>query len=393
MMPAALVWLALGAFAVGTEGMMIAGILPAIAGDLHVDLPQAGALVTVFALAYAIGSPVLSTLCGNLNRRQLLVGAMAGFAVANVLAALAPDYWSLAAARVLLALTAGLFMPNAYATAASLVGPERRGRAVAVVVTGMTTATALGVPVGAWIGAHADWRATFQIVAGVAALATIGLRLGLPAALPHGATTLRERLAVARQPGVLTALLVTFFWISGVFVIYTFIAPYLARSAGIGPDGVSAMLLVLGVGAMIGSTTSGHLTDRIGPIAVQFGSLTLLAATLAALSAATTLPQATALYVVVPLFAIWTMAGWSFNPAQTARLIRLAPQVSTIAVSLNASATYAGIAFGSAVGGVVMDWGDATDLGWVGGLSVLTALLILAATVRRKTAAAPQPAA
>jgi len=164
-MPASLVWLAIGAFAIGTEALMIAGLLPAIAADFHTTIATAGELITIFAIAYAVGSPILSALCGNLDRRRLLMIALSCFTAANLLAATTQSLWQLVAVRVLLALSAGLFMPTAYAVAASLVPPERRGRAIAAVTSGMTIATVLGVPLGAWIGGHADWRSTFLIVA------------------------------------------------------------------------------------------------------------------------------------------------------------------------------------------------------------------------------------
>lgn len=390
-MPASLVWLAIGAFAIGTEGLMIAGLLPAIATDFHSSVAAAGQLITIFALAYAVGSPILSALCGGLDRRRLLVFALLAFALANLLAAVSQSLWQLIAARVLLALSAGLFMPTAYAVAASLVPPERRGRAIATVTSGMTIATALGVPLGAWIGGHADWRSTFLIVAGLGLAGVAGLRFGLPAALPLGASTLAERLAVARRPAVLQALLVTFFWIAAAFALYTFIAPYLERTAGLGPDGISLMLFLFGIGSAIGNAVGGQLTDRIGPTRLQLGALAILTLALAGLSAATALPAGQALVAVVPLMLAWAVAGWAFHPAQTTRLIRLAPEVGMIAASLNSSALYAGIAFGSALGTAALAWGGVTILGWVGALSAAIALALLAATARRR-AIASQPA-
>lgn len=393
-MPASLVWLAIGAFAIGTEGLMIAGLLPAIAADFNSSVATAGQLITIFALAYAVGSPILSALCGGLDRRRLLVMALLAFTVSNLLAALAGSLWQLVAARVLLALSAGLFMPTAYAVAASLVPPERRGRAIAAVTSGMTIATALGVPLGAWIGNHADWRATFVIVAILSLAGVAGLRFGLPAKLPLGASTLAERVAVARRPAVLQALTVTFFWIAAAFVVYTFIAPYLEHTAGIGPDGVSAVLFLFGIGSAIGNAVGGQLTDKIGPVRLQLVALVFLTLALAGLGAATELPSGQALYAIAPLMLVWSIAGWAFHPAQTTRLIRLAPEVGMIAASLNASALYAGIAFGSALGTATLSWGGVPALGWVGALSAAIALVLLAATSRRRVpdAAATQAA-
>ena len=150
--------LALGAFAVGTEGFMIAAILPSIAESLRTSIEAAGQLVTIFALTYAASSPLLTALTAAWPRRQLLVLSLAGFTAANLVAAAAPGYWGLAAARVLLAMAAGLYVPNANAFASALAPAAYRGRALAIVNGGITSAVAIGVPAGAFVGAHFGWR-------------------------------------------------------------------------------------------------------------------------------------------------------------------------------------------------------------------------------------------
>ncbi len=249
------------------------------------------------------------------------------------------------------------------------------------------------MPLGAWIGNHADWRSTFLIVAALSLAGVAGLRFGLPAKLPLGASTLAERLAVARRPAVLQALIVTFFWIAAAFVLYTFIAPYLERAAGIGPDGVTAMLFLFGIGSAIGNTARrpADRPDRPGPAAARRPRGPDLA--LAGLGAAAALPSDQALIAIVPLMLVWSIAGWAFHPAQTTRLIRLAPEVGMIAASLNSSALYAGIAFGSALGTATLERGGVTALGWVGALSAAIALALLAATARRRVVSAAQQAA
>src|SRR4030095_4360649 len=162
-----LVWLALGAFAIGTEGFMIAGLLPVLARDLKVGLAAAGHLVTAFSLTYAIGAPVMAVLTAGLERRRVVTVAMGGFAVANLLAALAPGYFGLLGARLLLALSAASFMPAARGYAATLSGPERRGRALSIVTNGLTLAIIAGVPLGVLVGDRFGWRAPFVGVAGL----------------------------------------------------------------------------------------------------------------------------------------------------------------------------------------------------------------------------------
>src|ERR1700752_4494902 len=153
---------------------MIAGLLPALARDLNVGVLAAGHLVTAFSLTYAIGAPVMAVLTAGLERRRLLAVAMGGFALANLLAALAPGYAGLLAARLLLALSAATFMPAASGYAAALGGPERRGRALSTITTGLTLAIIAGVPLGVLVGQGFGWRATFFGVAGVAAVFFLG---------------------------------------------------------------------------------------------------------------------------------------------------------------------------------------------------------------------------
>jgi predicted MFS family arabinose efflux permease len=241
---APLYWMALGTFAVGTEGFMIAAILPGIAGDLAVSLQAAGQLVTVFALTYALSSPLLTALTGNVNRRRLLILSMAAFAGANLVAATAPGYWFLVGARILLALSAGLYVPSANALAGVLVPPERRGRALAIVGGGISLAVAIGVPLGAFVGSHFGWRMTFLGVAVLAAIALSGLLIGMPRGIGAGlpATSLGERLAVVRRPGAFAALMVTTIWAVGGYAVYTYIAPLLTAAAGFEGAGIGYVL-------------------------------------------------------------------------------------------------------------------------------------------------------
>jgi hypothetical protein len=243
-----LFWLALGTFAIGTEGFMIAGLLPGIASDLSVSIETAGQLVTVFALAYAVSSPVLTTFTGHLDRRKVLIVSMVAFTLANVVAFEAKDYWTLMGARVLLAFAAGLYVPNANALAAALVPHERRGAALAIVNGGTTIALVFGVPLGAIIGTQLGWRMTFGGVAILSVIATIGLLTGLSHDIGHhmAVVTLRKRIAVAGRPPVLLVMLVTMLWATGAFTIYTYLAPYLTSAIGIGGANISLVLFMWG---------------------------------------------------------------------------------------------------------------------------------------------------
>ncbi|HEV7334922.1 MAG TPA: MFS transporter [Bosea sp. (in: a-proteobacteria)] len=383
-----LLLLAGGAFAIGTGSLVITGILPNLAAAFGVSVDMAGLLISVFAIAYAVGSPVLSTLLGNLDRRRVLIGSLGVFTLANLLAAFTSDFGWLMLARILMALGAGVFMPAANAVAVSLAPPERRARAIALVTGGMTVSLILGVPLGTAV-ATLGWHFAFLVVALFGALALLGLLLKMPAGLPRGANTLAERLQVARRGDVLLALGTTALWTTGAFTLYTYIAPFLAAQAGITGHWLSATLVVAGIGSALGNQWGGRASDRFGPEPTLTFVLALLAAALATASlVALTLPPALAIFVLPVVMMVWSGAGWAGHPSQMSRLAAMAPDATVVALSLNASALYVGIAAGAALGQQVLRHGASWQLGFVGALCELGALGLLLVSLRRKRAAA-----
>ena len=382
-----LYWLALGTFAVGTEAFMIAAILPKIAGDLAVSLQATAQLVTIFALTYAISSPVLTALTGSFKRRNLLILAMAAFAGANLLAATASTFSYLACARFLLAVFAGVYTPSATALAGVLVPPERRGVALAVVTGGTSLAVALGVPLGAFIGSRFGWRMTFVGVAVLALVALVGLLTRIPHDIGSGLSTatLRERIAVIRQPGALPALLVTTIWGVGTYANYIYIAPYLAKVVGFEGVQVGYVLFLWGTAAFSGLLLGGTANDRIGSRRVLSFALPTLALTLASLSvSAHFLSVSVALAPVLIAVAVWGFSAWGFFPAQQARLISVTgAKVAPVILALNASFMYLGFSLGAVLGSLTLTQGSVSDLGWVGALCELAALALFLVTSQR----------
>jgi predicted MFS family arabinose efflux permease len=283
-----LIWLTLGAFAIGTEGFMIAGLLPALARDLNVGLPAAGHLVTAFSLAYAIGAPVMAVLTAELERRRLLAVAMGGFALGNLLAALAPGYAGLLAARLLLALSAATFMPAASGYAAALGAPERRGRALSTITTGLTLAIIAGVPLGVLVGQGFGWRATFFGVAGLAAFSLLGILTRLPRQPPGVTAGLGERVALAKRRDILGVLVTSVLTVAGTFTVYTYLGVFIAGVAGLGPQALAPVLLGFGLASAVGTQLSGSAADRWGArsTVIVGGGLALLAYLAFSLSAA-----------------------------------------------------------------------------------------------------------
>lgn len=385
--PGALYWLALGTFAIGTEGFMIAALLTTIAADIRVSVARAGLLVSIFALAYATSSPVLTALTGRVDRRRLLIASMSLFAVLNLVAATAHSFLALAAARVLIAFAAGVFTPNANALAGAVVAPEHRGRAIAIVNGGLTAAIALGVPLGALVGEQLGWRMTFVGVGILSAIAAAGLAHGLPVGV--GATmvsaSLGDRVRAVRDPRVLRALVVTMVWATGTYAVYTYVAPLLYSATPLRGAQIGLALFTWGVAAGVGLFISGHATDRLGSRVVLRGSLIGLILGLAGLAViANVVGPAGAVIPVLAAMVLWGMSGWAFFPAQQIRLIEIVGVPSApVALSLNASFMYLGFSLGAALGGFSLVHVGARNLGFVGAAGELAALALLLANQAR----------
>jgi predicted MFS family arabinose efflux permease len=385
--PGALYWLALGTFAIGTEGFMIAALLTTIATDIRVSVAQAGLLVSIFALAYATSSPVLAALTGRVDRRRLLIASMSAFAVLNMAAAIAHSFLALALARAALAFAAGIYTPNANALAGALVPAEQRGRAIAVVNGGLTAAIALGVPLGAFVGDRLGWRMTFVGVAVLSAIAATGVAKGLPRGVGAAlvSASLSERARAVRNPRVAETLAVTTAWASGTYAVYTYVAPLLYSATPLRGSQIGVALFMWGVAAGIGLLVSGHATDRLGSRVVLSVSLTGLIVGLAGLSIITNLvAPARAEVPVLAAVALWGVSAWAFFPAQQTRLIEIVGVPGApVGLSLNASFMYLGFSLGAALGSFSLLHMSPKNLGFVGAACELLALTLLVANQLR----------
>jgi predicted MFS family arabinose efflux permease len=371
--------LALGTFAVGTDAYVVAGFLPAMARSLDVSQAAAGQSATVFAITYALLSPVLATVLARVPRRALLVGALVVLAASNLGSALAPNFTALMATRVLAAAGAAAFTPNAGAVASALVAPAQRARALAMVVGGLTVATALGVPLGNLANKLVDWRASLGLVAVLCAVAAVGVFAVMPALPGAAPVPLRRRLAALRNPGVLAILPLTVAGIAAGYGLYAFAVPVL-HALGAGPSQEAWLLFLYGVGAILGNLIAGARVDRHGSIRVQtigFAGLTVTLAVFAwAAGAGVRWLPLTALLMVA-----WGAATWFQTPAQQVRLINAAPEDTAVVIGLNAAALYGGIAVGTALGGLLLSHSAALALAACAGLAMLC-LLYLKATRR-----------
>lgn len=387
-MPLSLLALTAGAFGIGITEFVIMGLLLQVAADLQVSISSAGLLISGYALAVAIGAPLLTLATRRLPRKQVLLGLMVIFTLGNLACALAPSYGWLMAARVLTALAHGTFFGIGSVVATGLVPPERRASAIALMFTGLTLATLLGVPAGAWVGLHYGWRATFFAVTGVGVLAFAAVALLVPAARRDGAMpTLREELAVLARPGVWRGLGMTALGFAGVFTVVTYIQPLLTQVAGLSEAAVSPVLLVFGGGFAIGNIIGGRLADRATLPAV-LGTLATLAAVLGTMPWALGAPWSAVLFVGLLGAAAFATAA----PMQLRVLEQAAGAGQNLAASLNIAAFNLGNALGAWAGGITVDHGPGLHgLGWVAAAITLSGLTIAlwSGSSDRRTGLAP----
>jgi predicted MFS family arabinose efflux permease len=359
-----LIWLAVGTFAIGVESFAISSLLPQIAASTGATLTQAGYLVLAFALANAFGAPVLAAISGTADRRRILTGAALVFAVGAVWAGLSQGYLDLMAARILMAFSAGLYTATAQATGVAISSPDHRARAISAIVGGTTMAVAFGAPIGALVAGVFGWRGTYAMVAVFALVAATSIWVMLPPGLRGQQLSLRQRVAAVALPGVPGALLTTLLNLAGAFTVIVYLAVVTTQSIGLARDLVPAVLLTFGVGAAFGNAAGGQLADRIGARQTVIGAALLNAVMLLAISGVAHIAAPFAGPVFFGVVFLWGATGWAFPPAQSSHLLSLAPTSAPLVLSLNASALYLGIAGGSLLGGLVLQHGSASDLGW-----------------------------
>ncbi|MGH3883682.1 MAG: MFS transporter [Pseudonocardiaceae bacterium] len=254
--------LGIGAFAIGPDMFVVAGVLGSLAGDLDVTVGAAGLTVTVFALAYASGAPLLSALLGRRRLRSVLIGSLVLFGLFNLTSAIAPSLVVLLGARALSALAASVYVPAAGASAVAAVSASQRGRALAVILGGSSMAMVLGAPLGVLLAAAYSWRAAFGLVAALAAVTALGLRRSSIGSVPLTHSTMRQRLQLVRSPAVAGLLGVTLLVMAGSNSMYTYLDALLGSAAG--PGGLGLLIGVFGVGGMVGTWWGGAAADRWG---------------------------------------------------------------------------------------------------------------------------------
>ena len=373
-MPAALLALAAGAFGIGTTEFIIMGLLTQVSQDLHISIPTAGTLISGYAVGVAVGAPVLTLASRRWPRKLLLLSLMLLFIAGNAAASLAPSYGWLLAARVLTSLTHGTFFGVGAVVATQLVAPEKKASAIALMFSGLTLATLLGVPFGTWIGQHWGWRMAFASVSGIGVIALLILLRHVPRALsmpnPQGLT---QELAVLRNRAMWRGLLLTVIGFAGVFTLYTYIEPLLTQITGMDNRMIAFTLLLFGAGLALGNHAGGKLADRFGVQRALWVSLaTLMLVLIAGRWMFASTPLAIAFVLLLGIAAFATVAPLQMGVLQSAGEAGM-----NLASSLNIAAFNLGNALGAWLGGAVIAQGlGLTSLAWAAALPAAAALLM-----------------
>ncbi|MEV0349533.1 MFS transporter [Nonomuraea sp. NPDC050680] len=362
--------LALGNFAVGTGMFVTAGLLAPISQDLDVSLSAAGQLMTVFALAYALLSPVLAALTARLSRRRVLLIALAVFVVGNMLTALAPTYPLVMVTRVIAAAGAAMFTPTASGVANALSSPERRGRALALVMGGLSVSSAIGVPLGTWLGSASSWRATIWLVVALGVLGFVGVAAVVPDVMIEATGRLADRFAPLADRRVVAVLTTQLLLFAAGFAAYTYIGSLFDLP-------LPAILWAWGIGGVVGNQVGGRFTDKYGPrrmVLIGMAASTVFLALI---------PVANLALPVALVWALcWGALGWLVAPAQQYRTVAAMPHNVPIGLGLLSSAQYVGLFVAGIAGGLALDgYGRAGVVVLATGLA-LAALLFTLVTYR-----------
>jgi DHA1 family inner membrane transport protein len=371
-MPVALYALAAGAFGIGTTEFVIMGLLMQVAADLKVSIATAGLLISGYALGVFVGAPVLTVATSRMPRKTVLIGLMAIFTLGNLCCALAPNYTLLLLARVVTALAHGTFFGVGAVVATGLVAADRRASAISIMFTGLTIATLLGVPAGAWLGLHFGWRSTFWAVAAIGVVAMIVIAALVPAGRDNSAgIALRDELRAIANPAVLLGLLMTVFGFAGVFTVFTYIQPILTEVTGFAESAVSPILLVFGIGLIAGNLLGGKLADRKLMPALLL-TLVVLIAVLGVMTFALHNKVLTVAFV-----GLLGVAAFATVPPLQLWVLHKANDAQSLASSLNIGAFNLGNALGAWLGGVVVARGPGLGaLTWVAALVTLAGLMV-----------------
>lgn len=361
--------LAIVSFLVGTSEYIISGILDTIADSLGITLAAAGQLITIFSLVYAIFTPIFMGITSSMDRRKLMIFSLGLFVIGNILAFILPGYGLFVMARVIMALGAGMVVVTALTIAAKIAPEGKQGSSIATVVMGFTASLIIGVPVGRIISSAFGWKAVFGGIALLGIIAIIIIRATIPLIEGDKSVPLVKQLALLKKRKVAIGLAITFFWVGGYSIAYTYLSPYLLHVSGIGKNYLSGVLLIFGIASLFGSKFGGFSTDRWGVQKTLIGGMLLHIIMLVLLSVVTN-----SYISVLIVLILWSFAAWTSGPTQQYNLATIEPESSGILLGLNQSVMQLAMAAGAGIGGFFVEKISLSSVTWIGALGVTIAI-------------------
>ncbi|WP_272511857.1 MFS transporter [Bacillus altitudinis] len=363
--------LALAAFLIGTIEYIITGIIQMVAHDLHVTTSTAGLLVTSLALSAAIGAPIVIALTINMDRRKILTWMLIIFILSNFITSISHSFEMVMITRILQGISGGTAIVVAMAVATRLVEREKRGTAIGIILMGLSSSLVLGVPIGTFLSSMIGWKALFAAIGVITLIPLIVVYRRIPSMKEQEPVTLRMQLSILKDKRILLAVAVTLFYVGGYSTLFTYLTPFLQKSANLSITEISGILLLAGICSFLGSSLGGMAADKKGPIFTIFSGIILQIMMLMLLAFVTG-----NLVVMVAVIMIWMIATWSTSPAQQLYLVTLVPKSPDIALSVNTSFIQFGFALGSGLGGIVLSRASILHLSWISAGTVLLALLM-----------------
>ncbi|WP_256865610.1 MFS transporter [Paenibacillus sp. 32352] len=366
-------FLALVSFLVGTSEYVISGVLDKISDSMAISITAAGQLVTIFSLVYGLCTPVTMALTSKLDRKNLLVGALGIFILANVMSFALPGFGLFIISRVIMALGAGVVVVTALDIAAKIAPAGKQASSIATVVMGFTASLIIGVPLGRMAAAEYGWRSVFGFIALAGLVAVFVLFYTIPRIKGDAPVPLTQQLALLKNKKVAVGLSITLFWLGGYSIAYTYISPYLLNVAGVNEGMLSGVLLAFGIASLIGSKTGGYSTDKWGVSSTLLGGMTVHVAALILLSLA--IAVSANMFVIAALLILWSFSAWSTGPTQQYNLVRIKPEYSGIMLGLNQSMLQLAMAAGAGIGAIAVEQVSLSSITWFGAIGVAIAIL------------------
>ncbi|WP_085993541.1 MFS transporter [Oceanobacillus senegalensis] len=367
-------------FVVGMVELIIGGILDLVAKDLNVSIGQAGLLITIFSLTFAISGPILAVLTANMERKRLTMITLIIFFIGNLVAVISPNYTTLFLARIIAAASSALLIVLCVVMAANIVEPKYRARAIGIVNMGVSGSLVLGVPIGLILGNSFGWRAPFIFITVLTIFSMLGILFLMEKVTPPGEhISLKKQLASLKEQKILFAHLTTFLLLTGHSTLYSYLTPFSKSTMGLDGTWISIIYLIFGVAAVSGGVVGGTFGDKFGFKPTLIGIIIVFGFAILAIPSTTFLLP---LFLIV--LVIWGMMSWAITPPLQSYLMVSAPETSNIQISLNNSALHLGIATGASIGSIIIDTSSVEYNATFGGILAFLSLGTILVSMKKR---------